>query len=80
MRQILIRGLSERTVQRLKRRARSRGRSLQQEVKAILDREAEILAPGEAYTRASRWLDEMRRAHGVFSDSAALIREDRDSR
>lgn len=80
MRQILVRGLADRTVRRLKRRARSQGRSLQQEVKAILDREAEMFAPGEAYAITGRWLDEMRRRHGVFSGGAALIREDRDSR
>ena len=80
MRQILVRGLGDRTVQRLKRRARVQGRSLQQEVKAILEREAEMLTPEEAYAVAGRWLDRVRRAHGEVSDSAVLIREDRDSR
>jgi plasmid stability protein len=80
VRQILIRGLADRTVQRLKRRARSRGRSLQQEVKAILEREAEMLAPEEAYAITGRWLDELRRRHGELPGTAALVRESRDSR
>lgn len=80
MRQILVRGLDDKTVERLKRRARSRGRSLQQEVKAILEREAQMFTPDEAHTVTGRWLDEVRRAHGEVSGSAMLIREDRNSR
>ncbi len=80
MRQILVRGLDEETVERLKQRARSRGRSLQQEIKAILEREARMFTPDEAYEISGRWLDELRRRYGEFSDTAQLIREDRDIR
>ena len=80
MRQILVRGLDDKTVRRLKRRARSQGRSLQQEVKAILEREASMLTSDQAYAITGRWLAEVRRVHGELRGSAALIREDRDSR
>jgi plasmid stability protein len=80
MRQILVRGLDDTTVERLKRRARLRGRSLQQEVKTILEREARMLTPGEAHAVTGRWLDAVRRAHGELPGSARLIRENRDSR
>jgi plasmid stability protein len=79
-RQILIRGLADKTVRRLKRRARSQGRSLQQEVKAILDREADMLAPDEAHAVAGRWLDAMRRARGEVTGNTGLIRQSRDLR
>jgi plasmid stability protein len=45
---ILVRGLDEKTIARLKERARLNGRSLQQEVKAILERAADTLTMSEA--------------------------------
>jgi hypothetical protein len=53
-------------------------RALQQEVKAILERVAETLTMREARRVSERW---RRRLDGrSYSDSAQLIREDRDSR
>jgi len=78
MPQILVRGLDEKTVRRLKERARTSGRSLQQEVKDILERAATTLTMSEAGRRADTW--RRRLAGRWFSDSAKLIREDRDSR
>lgn len=80
MRQILVRGLDDETVERLKQRARARGRSLQQEIRAILEREARMFTPDEAYEITARWLDELRREYGEVPDTAPLIREDRDTR
>jgi plasmid stability protein len=75
---ILVRGLDQRTIERLKERARLNGRSLQQEVKALLERAAETLTMREARRVSDQW---RRRLGGRrFSDSAQLIREDRDSR
>jgi plasmid stability protein len=75
---ILVRGLDQNTIKRLKERARLNGRSLQQEVKALLERAAETLTIREARRLSERW---GRRLDGrSFSDSAQLIREDRDSR
>jgi plasmid stability protein len=78
MASILVRGLDEGTIYRLKERARLNGRSLQQEVKEILERTAGTLTMPEARQLAERW---RRRLRGrSFSDSTRLIREDRDSR
>lgn len=78
MPEILVRGLDQETVKRLKARARIRGRSLQQEVKEILERAATTLTMEEAGRLSEGW---HRRLGGrTGSDSAELIREDRDSR
>jgi antitoxin FitA len=75
---ILVRGLDQKTIERLKERARLNGRSLQQEVKALLERAADTLTMREARRVSERW---KRRLDGrSFFDSAQLIREDRDSR
>lgn len=78
MPQILVRGLERKTVQRLKQRARVGGRSLQQEVKSILEQAATTLTPEEARRLSEEW--RRRFAGRSFSDSTTLIREDRDSR
>jgi plasmid stability protein len=75
---IFVRGLDQKTVQRLKARARLTGRSLQQEVKAILERAAGTLTMSEARRLSERWRHRLGRRS--FSDSVRLIREDRDSR
>jgi len=78
MASILVRGLDKGTIFRLKERARLNGRSLQQEVKEILERTAGTLSLPHARGLAERW---RRRLRGrSFSDSTRLIREDRDSR
>jgi len=75
---ILVRELDPWTVQRLKARARINGRSLQQEIKEILQRAAEMFTMREARWLSERWRHRLSRRS--FSDSAQLIREDRDSR
>lgn len=78
MSSILVQGLNPETIRRLKERARRNGRSLQQEVKEILERGAQTLTMSEARRLSGKW----NRCLGgrSFSDSASLIREDRDSR
>jgi antitoxin FitA len=78
MPEILVRGLDQKTVKRLKERARISGRSLQQEVKDILKRAATALTMDEARRLSEIW--QRRLAGRSFSDSAQLMREDRDSR
>jgi plasmid stability protein len=75
---ILVRGLDQKTVQRLKERARLNGRSLQQEVAALLEGASETLTMRETRRLSERWTRRLSRRS--FSDSARLIREDRDSR
>lgn len=74
MPQMLVRDLDPHTIERLKVRAKQHGRSLQGEVKVILE-EAAILSMVEARAIAEQW---QKRLKGrKFSDSARLIREDR---
>jgi plasmid stability protein len=74
---VLIRDLDENLLERLKKAAAENGRSLQAEMHAALERAA---LRSMAHTRriSEKWLRELGdRAH---SDSAELVREDRDSR
>ena len=74
MAQILVRELKPAVVERLKRRARREGRSLQGEVKAILEQAAEI---DPAAARAL--VLQVRRAFKgrKMANSVALLREER---
>lgn len=76
MAQVLVRQLNDKVVDRLKKRAKEHGRSLQSEVKAIL----EDAVPD--YERAWKRIDSLRlrlkRSGRKFSNSADLIRKDRD--
>lgn len=74
---ILIRNLPERIVKRLKARAKQNGRSLQQECRAILEREADKFTPSEMQEVTAKWRKHF--AGRTFSDSVELIRKDRDS-
>jgi plasmid stability protein len=76
MRQVLVRDLDDATVERLKERARQHGRSLQAEVKAILQEAAAMFTMEEALANSKAW--HRRLAGRKHSDSAALVREDRD--
>ena len=75
---ILVRGLDQKTIERLKERARFNGRSLQREVRAILERAAGMLTMNEAGQLSERWSHRL--GGRPFSDSTRLIREDRHSR
>jgi antitoxin FitA len=76
MAQLLVRQLNNKVVARLKKRAKEHGRSLQSEVKTIL----EEAVPD--YERAWKRIDSLRlrlkRSGRKFSNSTDLIREDRD--
>jgi len=75
MSQLLVRDLAPETIERLKEQAQQQGRSLQAEVKRILEQAVEFSA-GEARGAAARWREHL--AGQVLSDSADLVREDRD--
>jgi plasmid stability protein len=74
MAQLLVRDLTEVTLDRLKRRAKEHGRSLQAEAKTILEAAAP-LGMEEAARVAAQW--RRRLAGRMKSDSADLLREDR---
>jgi plasmid stability protein len=76
MAQVLVRQLNDKVVDRLKKRAKEHGRSLQSEVKTIL----EEAVPD--YERAWKRIDSLRlrlkRSGRKFGNNADIIREDRD--
>jgi plasmid stability protein len=78
MAQILVRNLSQRVVRNLKARAKRRGRSLQAEVKEIIEKEGNSATPDPE--AADRLLIDLRKRFKgrKFPDAVALIREDRD--
>ncbi|MDH4083951.1 MAG: hypothetical protein OEV99_08850 [Nitrospira sp.] len=77
MAQVLVRNLKDNVVARLKKRAKPWGRSLQAEVKTILEEAAKDV-PEEFWKEADRIREQLKRSVRKFSDSAALIREERD--
>jgi plasmid stability protein len=76
MASVLVRDLDPVVVDRLKARAEENGRSLQKELKAILETAAAQATWAEARAAAER----VRQMLGgrQFSDSTELVREDRD--
>ncbi|MDH4244070.1 MAG: Arc family DNA-binding protein [Nitrospira sp.] len=76
MAQVLVRQLDDKVVDRLKKRAKEHGRSLQSEVKTILE---EAVPDYEAaWRRIDGFRKRLKKSGRKFSDSAALIRKDRD--
>jgi plasmid stability protein len=79
MSDLRIRKLEDWVTAALRARARRHGHSLEEELRVLLredvQREKKALAD-----RATARLDKLRQKYGTFSDSAALIREDRDAR
>jgi plasmid stability protein len=75
MSSVLVRDLDPAVVDRLKALAQESGRSLQEELKAILEAAAAQATWAEARGRGTRSPDARGRQ---FSDSTELIREDRD--
>lgn len=76
MAQLLVRDLDPTVVARLKEQARQNHRSLQGEVKAILEQAAATATRDEALAMIDKW--QRRWGDRVFSDSTQLIREDRE--
>jgi plasmid stability protein len=80
MAQILVRDLEEEVVKKLKKRARLNGRSLQAEVRLILESEAYAPKVDMETARALALKLQKKFKKKAFPDSVKLIREDRDSR
>jgi plasmid stability protein len=77
MANLLVRNLDDDVLKELKAAAKAHGRSLQAEVHEVL-RNASTRRLAETRRLSGRWLKRLRSS--AHSDSAALIREDRDSR
>lgn len=84
MTDVLIRGVSEEVLERLKRRAAANNRSLQGELKEILTRSSreEPSRQVDAVELARRVKEKIAARHGEAfeTDSTDIIREYRDSR
>jgi plasmid stability protein len=76
MARVLVRDLDPAVVERLKAKAQDHGRSLQKELKAILEEAASRPSWSEARMEVERV--RQRFAGRSFSDSTELVREDRD--
>ncbi len=74
MPELLVRNLDEATIKRLKALAKQHGRSLQGQVRLVLE-EAATLPMGEISSLLEKWQRQLARRH--FSDSAKIIRKDR---
>jgi antitoxin FitA len=74
---LLVRDLDDEIVRRLKASAKAHGRSLQAEIHEVL-RNATARRLAETRRLSARWLKHLRGS--TQTDSAALIREDRDRR
>ena len=78
MADLLIDDLEEALVERLRARGQRHGRSLEEEVRAILGEAAQQHSMDEARQVAQAW--QRRLAGRIQGDSADLLREARDSR
>jgi antitoxin FitA len=74
---VLIRDLDDDVLQQLKAAAKANGRSLQAELHDVL-RRANTRNLAETRRLSAKWLKRLSRPN--LSDSAALVREDRDER
>ena len=77
MANVLVRNLDDEVLQRLKAAAKAHGRSLQAEIHEVL-RNASARRQAETRRLSAQWLKRLRGR--PQSDSAALIREERDTR
>jgi plasmid stability protein len=74
---VLVRDLDDHVLKQLKAAAKANGRSLQAEIHEVL-RRAGTCNLAETRRLSARWLKRLSRPG--HSDSAALIRDDRDAR
>jgi plasmid stability protein len=74
--QVLVRGLDDVVIDRLKRRAEAHRRSLESELREILEQASKQVEMSASADLADRIRNRLKGR--VHSDSAELIREDRD--
>ena len=77
MANVLVRDLDDGVLKQLKAAAKAHGRSLQGEIHAVLE-QASVRSLAETRRVSGQWLKRLRTSS--HTDSAALIREDRDTR
>ena len=79
MTDVKVRGLREDIVAFHRNRARAAGRSLEEELRRLLTEVAQA-EKAAVLKEIDEGREELRRRYGTFSDSAELIRADRDER
>jgi plasmid stability protein len=79
MTEVRIRNVDDWVVELHRNRARREGRSLESELREILT-DAALAKKRQLADELRAQLAELRGKYGTFSDSTALIREDRDAR
>lgn len=79
MTEVRIRNVEKWIVESLRARARLKGHSLEGELRELLREEA-LRPKRELAGQLREMRAQLRDKYGTFSDSAALIREDRDTR
>ena len=77
MANVLVRDLDDEVLEQLKAAAKANGRSLQAEIHDVL-RRANTRTLAETRRLSAKWIKRL--GQSEHSDSAALIREDRDAR
>jgi plasmid stability protein len=77
MANVLVRDLDDDVLKRLKAAAKAHGRSLQAEIHDVLER-ASTRNLAETRRLSAQWLKRLR--NSSQSDSAVMVREDRDTR
>jgi plasmid stability protein len=79
MTEVRIRNVDDWVVDSIRTRARAQGQSLEGSLRELLRQEA--MRPKIELANTLRQMrEELRKKHGTFSDSTALIREERDRR
>ena len=79
MSELRIRNVDQWVVESLRQRARAHGQSLEGALRELLRQEA-MRPKLELANELRRMREQLREKYGTFSDSTALIREDRDER
>jgi antitoxin FitA len=78
MSEIRIRKVDDWVVDALRQRARAMGESLEGSLRVLLQQEA-LRPKKELAAKLRQMREELRQKYGTFSDSTALIRQDRDA-
>jgi len=76
MANVLLRDIPGEVLNRLKNMAKAHNRSLQQELRVVLENTAGQILP-DVFQKASELRKELRKKAVRFTDSAKLLREDR---
>jgi len=73
MAQIIVRSLDDDVVEALKKRAERNNRSLEAEVRNILEQASEQLSWDEAWERVDAFREQMKKSGRTFSDSGEML-------